>query len=70
MTISQNSVVEKHTGHTVVLAQRNDQTGRTDCKYRTDHDQQYDREHTHDILHGVTGYLPVTSAMEAPSFRC
>ena len=47
----------KHTGHTVVLAQRNDQTGRTDCKYRTDHDQQYDREHTHDILHGVTEVL-------------
>ena len=31
----------KHAGHTVVLAQRNDQTGRTDCKYRANHDQQY-----------------------------
>ena len=41
----------QNTGHTAVLAQGDDQAGRADCKHGTDHDQQHDGEHTHDVLH-------------------
>ena len=41
----------QNTGHTAVLAQGDDQAGRADCEHSTDHDQQHDGEHTHDVLH-------------------
>ena len=41
----------EHTAHPAVLAQGHDQASRADCEHRAHHDQQHDREHTHDVLH-------------------
>ena len=40
-----------HALSTAVAEQSDDQTCRTDCEYRADHDKKDNAEYTHDILH-------------------